>query len=159
MTLLRRLVGAFAALVVAGAPVRVMAEMPWPASSGQPNPYSYEAYMHASPTIDCNVAQPPTTQVNDLSCSDWQLTGKVDPNAPHTAQELGGVLGPGVDTAWDVTTGRPDVAIAVLDSGISWDDPAAMTQLKDKVALNWAELPAPESTGGGSNCSLPGVPP
>ena len=30
--------------------------------------------------------------------------------------------GPALDTAWQVTTGRPDVTIAVLDSGIKWND-------------------------------------
>ena len=30
-------------------------------------------------------------------------------------------------TAWQTTTGRPDVTIAVLDSGIKWNDPARWT--------------------------------
>ena len=41
---------------------------------------------------------------------------------PATAQELFGVRGLSVDKAWQVTTGRSDVVIAVLDSGIMWND-------------------------------------
>jgi hypothetical protein len=64
-------------------------------------------------------------------------------------QELGGVRGAhlvdnaDVDQAWRTTTGRPDVAIAVLDSGIKWNDARAMFDLRRKVRLNVGELPAP----------------
>src|ERR1051326_6808613 len=37
-----------------------------------------------------------------------------------------------VKTAWMTTTGRPDVTIAVLDSGIKWNDLSAMKDLRDK---------------------------
>src|SRR4051812_43582131 len=64
--------------------------------------------------------------------------------------ELNGVRGAHVDdasasaqTAWMTTTGRPDVAIAVLDSGIKWNDPGAMNDLRLKVRLNKGELPIP----------------
>ncbi len=65
--------------------------------------------------------------------------------------ELNGVRGAhvadpdaSVKTAWQTTTGRPDVTIAVLDSGIKWNDKGAMTDLRDKVRLNRGELPKPE---------------
>jgi len=48
-----------------------------------------------------------------------------------------------VKTAFNVSTGRPDVTIAVLDSGIKWNDAGAMTALRKKVRLNAGELPAP----------------
>jgi hypothetical protein len=48
-----------------------------------------------------------------------------------------------VRTAFMVSTGRPDVTIAVLDSGIKWNDAGAMTALRFKVHLNQGELPAP----------------
>ncbi|MGI8557351.1 MAG: hypothetical protein ACR2ND_03410 [Solirubrobacteraceae bacterium] len=48
-----------------------------------------------------------------------------------------------VDTAFEQTTGRPDVGIAVLDSGIDWSAAGAMTALRKKVRLNPGELPAP----------------
>ncbi len=46
-------------------------------------------------------------------------------------------------TAFKLTLGRPDVAIAVLDSGIKWNDAGAMSDLRDKVRLNAGELPPP----------------
>ena len=36
-------------------------------------------------------------------------------------------------TAWMTTTGRPDVTIAVLDSGIEWNNPGAMDDLRFKL--------------------------
>jgi hypothetical protein len=111
---------------------------------------------------------PPGVAPNDFSESDWKLAGTPEqsPN-PLTAKvdnqqdELCGVRGASVvdrdvtqpagscvagqpvRTAWQVSTGRPDVVIAVLDSGIKWNDQQAMTDLRDKVHLNQGELPAP----------------
>ena len=51
---------------------------------------------------------------------------------------------PSVDTAWQTTTGRPDVTIAVLDSGIKWNDAGAMLDLRRKTWLNRGELPVPD---------------
>jgi subtilase family protein/VCBS repeat protein len=63
-------------------------------------------------------------------------------------------------TAWMTTTGRPDVSIAVLDSGIKWFDGGAMNDLRDKVRLNQGELPIPQhdlgtaiSDPGANDCS------
>src|SRR5205823_6180137 len=55
-----------------------------------------------------------------------------------------------VKTGFEVTLGRPDVVIAVLDSGIKWNDAGAMTDLRDKVHLNQGELPAPRHDLGSS---------
>jgi hypothetical protein len=60
------------------------------------------------------------------------------PNQPTTRD---------VHTAWELTTGRPDVAIAVLDSGIKWNDLSAMLDLRHKVRLNTGELPPPNVDG------------
>jgi hypothetical protein len=49
-----------------------------------------------------------------------------------------GIVG-GVDSVWAVTTGRPDVVDAVLDSGIEWD----RRDLARGVWLNTGELPVP----------------
>ena len=76
---------------------------------------------------------------------------------PATAQELFGVRGPSVDKAWQVTTGRPDVVLAILDSGIEWRDAGAMGDLAAKVHLNAAELPLPESTTNGYDRNADGV--
>jgi hypothetical protein len=79
-------------------------------------------------------------------------------------RELGGVRGaslvdrdPSVTTAWQTSTGRPDVTIAVLDSGIKWNDLAAMHDLRAKFRLNRGELEPPrhdraEATEPGVGC-------
>src|SRR5436190_9698170 len=64
----------------------------------------------------------------------------------ETTQPTGCKSGDPVHTAWQVTTGRPDVTIAVLDSGIKWNDQGAMTDLRVKVRLDAREFPAPENT-------------
>lgn len=61
----------------------------------------------------------------------------------QTTQPAGSCAHGPIHTAWEVTTGRPDVTIAVLDSGIEWNDAAAMNDLRAKVRLNQGELPAP----------------
>jgi len=102
--------------------------------------------------------------------ADWKLTATPEQSAQSDllvnpkADELCGVRGasvvdqnatmpagsascvpPGspVRTAFQVTLGRPDVTIAVLDSGIEWNNAGAMIALRDKVRLNQGELPAP----------------
>ncbi|MHB8719496.1 MAG: hypothetical protein ACYDAC_11485 [Candidatus Dormibacteria bacterium] len=153
-----------AAVVAASAlvPTMVRAEMPYPSSAGQADPYAYQNYLWAggpgtgTSAIDCNAAT--TNAPGGLNCGDYKFTSRVDPTvepgtgAP-TSQELGGVMGPSVDRAWDVTTGRPDVHIAVLDSGIMWNDYGAMMSLRNKVVLNWAEMPPPELASGSSACA------
>jgi hypothetical protein len=147
-------------------PVTAFADMPWPTSSGQSDPYAYQNYLYAGApgtgtgVIDCNAAT--TNAPNDLDCNDFKLSGKVDPTVNSgvlSSQELGGVMGPTVDKAWDVTTGRPDIHIAVLDSGIDWSDSGYMHELRDKVALNWAELPPPENGQGAHACASTTLPP
>ena len=70
-----------------------------------------------------------------------------------SARELFGIRGAhiadhdaSVDTAWKTTTGRPDVTIAVLDSGIKWNDEEAMVDLRKKTRLTARELPTPRIT-------------
>ena len=53
---------------------------------------------------------------------------------------LGQIPGVSADRAWKRSTGRPDVRIAILDTGIRWREPS----LRRKVALNRGELPKPE---------------
>ncbi|MEA2443800.1 MAG: hypothetical protein QOJ12_1092, partial [Thermoleophilales bacterium] len=53
-----------------------------------------------------------------------------------------------VRTAWQTSTGRPDVTIAVMDSGIEWNDAGAMSDLRHKVRLNQGELPKPNADRG-----------
>ncbi len=68
-------------------------------------------------------------------------------------QSCAQIAGVRADTAWKYfgrytapphTVGSPNVTIAILDTGIEWQD----TELRTKVHLNTAELPLPKTTGG-----------
>jgi hypothetical protein len=92
-------------------------------------------------------ATTPLTLPNDFRGGDvWKLTSQATGEAAidGSAQELFGVTGASVDRAWQTTTGRPDVLIAVLDSGIRWGD--ALPGLVKKFFLNRGELPVPEGS-------------
>src|SRR5689334_9294979 len=71
-----------------------------------------------------------------------------DPLVNLSANELNGVSGMSVEIAWRKETGRPDVVIAVHDSGIKWNDGGAMSDLRKKFHLNAGELPASAPVGG-----------
>lgn len=76
---------------------------------------------------------------NDLG-HDWELISWLPPGVSvQDAQEQVLGSGLGADQAWALTAGRTDVTIAVLDSGIKWDEGS----VRRKVALNRAELPEP----------------
>ncbi|HEX4187611.1 MAG TPA: hypothetical protein VHY83_06925 [Solirubrobacteraceae bacterium] len=68
----------------------------------------------------------------------------VDANATFPSG-TGSCIAPGtpVKTAFQISLGRPDVSIGELDSGIKWNEPGDMLQLRRKVLLNAGELPAP----------------
>jgi len=88
----------------------------------------------------------------------WKFAGSPEPgNTAVNADpnELGGVRGasvadadPSVNTAFELTTGRPDVTIATLDSGIEWNNRSDMIDLRNKTHLNEGELPIPQIAGG-----------
>ena len=86
----------------------------------------------------------------------WMYASTAHPMADAVTRadkrELNGVRGAhvvdadaaaGGDQAWVTTTGRPDVTIAVLDSGIKWNDAGAMIDLRKKTRLSRGETPAP----------------
>ena len=85
---------------------------------------------------------------------EWMYAATPEPNNPVNSdpRELGGIRGAhvvdnaDVDTAWRTTTGRPDVTIAVLDSGIEWDNEDAMEDLRRKTRLNKGELEKPRNS-------------
>ncbi len=93
----------------------------------------------------------------DLGGDDWKYAATPEnpnPNLDPFGVELGGVRGAHIvdpdttpQTAWETTTGRPDVQIAVLDSGIEWNNQGAMENLRFKVWLNKGELPEPNANG------------
>jgi hypothetical protein len=117
-----------------GAPV-------WPPPPPGSDPEDYAAYLHTP------AATPPVRPANwNDGGSDWKLTSARTTNqaVASNPQELCGVEGNSVDTAWQVTTGRPDTVIAITDSGIEWCSPGVV----DKIALNRNALPYPENAQG-----------
>src|SRR4051794_17498442 len=95
----------------------------------------------------------PGAAPNDLTGGlEWKFAATPEANnllVNSRASELNGIRGMSLvdkttpETAWKTTTGRPDVTIAVLDSGIKWNDRDAMVDLRRKVRLNTKELPVP----------------
>jgi hypothetical protein len=131
-----------AALACAAAPAH--ATFPYPAPPPGTPPQDYAAYLRL-PTV-----MPPVRPVDFTGGTEWKLTSDQtgDPSIDSNPAELFGVRGMSVDLAWQVTTGRPDVLIAVLDSGIRWNDAGAMSDLRRKVRLNRGELPLPRDAAG-----------
>ena len=75
---------------------------------------------------------------------DFETTNHRVPNRPdvnNNPQEFYGVIGPSTNMAWRITTGRPDVVIAVIDDGVQWDQNVPF--LNKKYWLNRGELPLP----------------
>ncbi len=110
------------------------ADFPWPACAGCADPADYADYLFTAP------GSPPPLP-SELGPYDFRFSSLVDPSLPATAAELGGVAGMSVDKAWQLSTGRPDVLVAHLDSGIVYDEDTAR-----KAALNTGELPLPEGS-------------
>lgn len=125
------------------------ADAPWPQHSPAQDAAKYEQYAYSCGLPDdCDPA----------SGDYWKYTGDESGTAHQVLidlfhpgldrSELDGAMGASVDGAWSVTTGRPDVVIAHLDSGMRWHDAAAMGELARKCRLNPGELPPPH----GADC-------
>jgi hypothetical protein len=79
------------------------------------------------------------TQYADCSQLDAQgRAANVAAGDPQCAQ----IAGIRADTAWKYSTGDPDTVIAILDTGIRWQD----RELLEQIHLNEAELPQPLAT-------------
>ncbi len=125
-----------------------LADLPYPANpmpceSGQLPPDCIASTDFASYAF-LPLSSPPV-RPNDFH-DDWKITSDRtgETAIDSSPQELFGVKGASVDLAWQISTGRPDVLIAVLDSGIRWQD--RITDLFDKLYLNRRELPVPEGS-------------
>ncbi|MCG3172883.1 MAG: hypothetical protein GMKNLPBB_01054 [Myxococcota bacterium] len=83
---------------------------------------------------------------------EWQLWSFIPDALKPKVRAPEHALGTGMhaDRAWQLTTGRGDVVIAVLDSGIIWSE----KDLHAKTWLNKGELPEPQDKNGQSK---PGV--
>jgi len=99
------------------------------------------------PPNDPNYAQWETGQHgNSFYDEQWNLYS-FTPRGVRGTRQASGIS---ADLAWKVTIGRKDVTIAVLDSGIRWNQ----ADLVNQILLNKGELPEPQDAGGHST---PGV--
>src|SRR5215213_4075340 len=121
--------------VVLLAPLVARADFPYPKPPAGTDPSALGRYAFL-PQKD------PPEVPNDFD-DDWKLSSGKSGEAAidSNPQELFGVRGASVDKAWQVTTGRPDVRISVLDSGIRWQQ--ALPDLVNKFFINRRELPRP----------------
>jgi hypothetical protein len=144
--MLRRFLGC-AALII-GLVHSATAEFPYPANprpcSAPGVPADCIAATDFARFLFLRSASPPL-RPSDFR-DDWKITSDKtgDPNIDNNPQELFGVKGASVDLAWQITTGRPDVVIAVLDSGINWQN--RLPDLVNKFYLHRPELPLPEGS-------------
>src|SRR4051812_26638089 len=140
----RAALAAAAALVAAGTVAAPGALAAFPYTHAGGNPADFDD-LHLGP------GETPSDLSGDGNAKKFAATP--DPGNSFinsSSVELDGVRGARVadtsasaQTAWMTTVGRPDVGIAVLDSGIKWNDEGAMSDLRRKVLLNRGELPAP----------------
>jgi hypothetical protein len=78
------------------------------------------------------------TQYQD--CTQLDAQGK-EANRDAGDPECSQIAGVRADTAWKYSTGSPEVSVAILDTGIRWQD----AELVNKVRLNKGELPKPQN--------------
>ena len=148
-----RLAAGVVAAGLAAAPLVAHAATTYPASHGTDYRSLHINNGSCSGTLDPTTQHPPGSDLPPaFKCKDSQkLTSYApqpgdsdyDPTVENNPQELLGVKGSSTNLAWEVTTGRPDTVIAVLDSGIEWET----RDLVDKVELNVGELPPPCAPG------------
>ena len=133
---------------------------------------AYAAFPYARPgadTSDYTDLYTDAGQVpNDIGgdSNEFKYSASADPGTLNNVlpTELGGVRGGHLvdadatkPTAWRKTTGRPDVTIATLDSGIEWSNQGAMNNVRFKTRLTRAELPVPQHDRASADALLPGV--
>jgi hypothetical protein len=158
---------AVAGIICSVAPGVARAEVPYPAPSHtSSNPYDYQDYAFIDEGDCSSGSNPkgPRDLPENFDCKDdWKYTNYAalpgdpdyDPAVASNPAELSGVKGSKVNLAWEITTGRPDTVIAVLDSGIRWDgrnsasgelsneELDTLNGLRKKFWLSSGELPRP----------------
>ncbi len=126
----------------------VHAEFPFPSAPVGINPYDYHLYCFMAAGMHPNDWD---ERDGDDDLGDWQFFGEAGVDESVCTEddppgcwemEMEGVPGMRADQAWEVCTGRPDVTVAVLDSGIKWN----RHDLQNKMFLNREELPLPEGS-------------
>ena len=88
----------------------------------------------------CGNPETPELCPPDLE-EDWALINYIPENALLSVREAELELGSGIaaNAAWEVTTGRWDVLLAVADSGVEW----GQGDIVNKLFINIGELPEP----------------
>ena len=104
--------------------------------------------------LDCTnwrytAADEPASLPTEFDRNSYKRTSLRDPALQASPHNLCGQKGAAVDLAWGITRGRPDVRIAVLDSGIKWRDANAMRDLADRAYINRGEATPPCGTPSG----------
>jgi hypothetical protein len=132
-----------------GLPLAAVAILPFPAAV-VPNVYDYASYLFIN-NADCQGNHsdlPANVECNtgDFQTNNYRDTTRFDTS--QNPQEFYGVVGPSTNLAWRITTGRPDVVIAVIDDGVQWDQ--SVGYLNRKYYINRGELPMPS---GGPNAA------
>jgi hypothetical protein len=152
---LRRVGIAAAIAVVLGLTPSALADFPYTGPGGNPrDPTTWKLPPGVAPSNfkdDWRLAATPEQSTQSDALVNWksdELCGVrgasvVDDNATFPVANSCVTAGSPVHTAFEETLGRPDVVIAVLDSGIEWNSQSAMVALRKKVWLNAGELPAP----------------
>ena len=80
----------------------------------------------------------PLTATQYLDCAQLDAQGKAA-NVADGVPQCSQISGVRADAAWKYSTGDPDTVVAILDTGIRWQD----RELLEKVHLNEEELPQP----------------
>ncbi|MDX6587150.1 MAG: hypothetical protein QOI31_1623 [Solirubrobacterales bacterium] len=80
----------------------------------------------------------PATATQYLDCAQLDAQGKAA-NVADGVPQCSQIAGVRADSAWKYSTGDPDTVVAVLDTGIRWQE----RELLEKVHLNADELPTP----------------
>jgi hypothetical protein len=81
----------------------------------------------------------PGVKTQYVNCSQLDQQGR-DANTAAGDPACSQLAGVRADTAWKYSAGAPGVSVAILDTGIRWQN----TELVDKVRLNRGELPLPQ---------------
>jgi len=154
-----------------------LADFPYPGPASPPGDYT-DLYVTGQTPNDVGTDATPASPPPDPALPDngrgeyWKYSASPEPGGQNALNdnrptELDGIRGASLfdfdeslDWAWQVSSGRPDVTIATLDSGIKWNDPGAMNDLRFKTRINRGEAPVPltdranaDALVAGENCA------
>ncbi|MEA2388729.1 MAG: hypothetical protein QOG41_1502, partial [Thermoleophilaceae bacterium] len=142
----RILISIGCAVAVGGSLLAASAQADFPYAAPGTDTHDYSA-------LHTDLGQTP----NDMGGSDvWKFAATPEDNnfpVNNDARENNGIRGGyladshPVPTGWTVSTGRPDIVIAELDSGVDWRDRGFILDIRFKIRINKGELPTPNHAG------------